>query len=1266
MKNVRFWLFLGLLLPCSVSGATDNGFKSAAQLLAAARRGDTRTIQHLINNGADINYIDSTGLSVVCTAVKNNDKRAIQVLQMYGADASECDKQIKNYDQKNKVAASGKEYGFFSGLSSSHIIALSAVGVGAVIAGVALLTDVFDSKNNNGTSSSGGSHSGDGDNSSDDSSTALASFTIPYGPEYLNKSGVLDKNFDIKTNLVSWDLTNLGSAPTLKQRDFMYLIKTKPDNYLADGLNPTMENYLLAMGGYYLFASGYMGQSIFRDDANVPLKTASYEGRPVRVALISGNGINPAGSADSANGIFYAMGTTAGAVQPHVDKYLNNKDEQIGTTNEYALTEKDGYDFSNSGSAFNPFANVNDSALAKIIAGWEAGDTRSAAVGDLYGFVPNGQLAVYRTGNGKIWKDLETPENVGSFEDKNLEGQDGFGKISSGDEITIDGNTYTVKDALSLTTTTNPTVTVDNTEYKLASASKMFVGECSDPSSGCTNITMYIGTDGMLYVNSQGGNNIDSVYSINDTTVNKIRELDTSNSGYANFSAMWKAATTKYKIKNDSNETTVDVIANTAVIPASRTNSYTTTDNFVKALGSSNLRDKYISFINNLYGTVNGNAQGAMAHTLFNSYSSDSPMIVMPAGDYLWRDKTTGVFDSRTYEATFENYAPMLTSYYGNNLRHNFMTIVGVAHKNGTSAATTITGYGDGTSSSYGKLNLATWYDNFTDFNNSNAYASRMCGITGIGDASNGVDPWCFAASGPTAEMATASAAGAVASIKAAFSYMTNDQVFTLLALTADGPYLKTAYIDNKLTNFTTDSLVTYLKNMYDIPADLTPLGIDSLSASEYLNLFKRVYGYGLINLRRAITPGNSVYYYNGKETIVATDGAINQFWGKLSARASSVLSLANRAAITTSFYDKLESLDGSISLPRVWKSTLSLSSVDNKHGLYMGDVLGDFHVDSTNKQSNQIGNFRVDMAMSQRAYNDNLNGLDDMRIAWTSDTFDLGAEYQHYLTDGESRFDGRANGVLGLISNTMSANTTYKNGRFGFGGRAFVGTITDENLLDKDPTVSSQFEPGRLGLANGGSLDTTYMTDKFALNVSVGAMRENNTVLGMLSKGILGMNNADTKYIDTLATYKPFDNVKLSLRGTFATTHANKQSEFISDLSDIKSNAFAFGTDIGGFSFTFALPLAVTRGYIGYGDADFEVVENNGKYEIAVNNPHMEYIDLSAQKRELRFSTSYKHALGEFTDAGVGLIYRVNPNNTDAFGNESILMFKLHHRLGI
>ena len=86
----------------------------------------------------------------------------------------------------------------------------------------------------------------------------------------------------------------------------------------------------------------------------------------------------------------------------------------------------------------------------------------------------------------------------------------------------------------------------------------------------------------------------------------------------------------------------------------------------------------------------------------------------------------------------------------------------------------------------------------------------------------------------------------------------------------------------------------------------------------------------------------------------------------------------------------------------------------------------------------------------------------------------------------------------------------------------------------------------------------------------------------------------------------------------------------------------------------------------MGYDYADLEVVENNGKYEVVALNPHTEEIDLSAQKRELRFSSSYKQSIGKWTDAGVGFIYRVNPNNIDDFGNESIFMFKLHHRLGI
>ena len=146
----------------------------------------------------------------------------------------------------------------------------------------------------------------------------------------------------------------------------------------------------------------------------------------------------------------------------------------------------------------------------------------------------------------------------------------------------------------------------------------------------------------------------------------------------------------------------------------------------------------------------------------------------------------------------------------------------------------------------------------------------------------------------------------------------------------------------------------------------------------------------------------------------------------------------------------------------------------------------------------------------------------------------------------------------------------------------------------------------------------------------------------------------------------KPVEKVNLSARATFANTRANVGDGIISELSDIKSNAFALGADVYGFSFTAAMPLAAVDGHMGYDYADLNVVENDGSYEIAVNNPRVEYVDLAAQKRELRFSGSYRQPLGDFTDAGIGFVYRVNPSNTDVFGNESIFMFKLHHRLGI
>ena len=1226
MKSARFWLLLGMLIPCASFGAGSSAFQNAAQLLSAARRGDTRTIQFLVNSGADINYVDSSGLSVVCTAVMNNDKRAIQILQMYGADASNCDKQIKQYKHKTKVAAQGEEYDFFSGLSSSHIVALSALGVAAVIGGVALLTNVFDSENNNDQSSSSGTRPGGGGGNSSVAGTPLFSQDLPYGPAC--------ENGTCPTSYTDW---GADSGQQIRKLDFAFLSQTNSGQNYLDGTF----NYLMTSYAYTPFIRGYLGMSAVRISSDkspfdlnllpVVLDSPVGGGKPMNVALVSGSGVNTTGSAvdglvpwidsskiTSIESICKANGSDSTLCR-------NAMLDAISTAHKYANysgvtpgeIENATYDLSGSGTAFG-LATEADTVLAKIIAGWEY-DGR--AEGDYYGFIPNGQLTVYKTGAGKSWQN--PPAGTPLTGTYNIS-QSG---LAEDDTFVLFGKTLTVK-------------SVDDSN---SAGGWSFVATDED-----NNVYSGYIVNSMLYISSSANGDIDYMYTIgsgNSLTLEKTLQQ----SDYRTFSAISNAISAQNSdvIVNLSLPEAVSGLDYVDVVGAKALYDVDASDTvFVSPTG---LINQYYNYDGNDTDTSIKRPHVDATSAFSNLGVYKTQIWVNPAG---WNKYgiDTGESVSPQY-ATFENFMPVVYP----SMENLFMTVVAVQPTNGT-AGQSISDY---SAADVGKLELSTWTETDSDGNVTGAYASRICGLTGTGNG-GAMNPWCFAAPGRTNLEATAAMTGGVALVRSAFTYMTPDQIFLLLALTADGPYLGKNPETEKV--WTSDeALISYLDGLYTLPPGM------ETNSGVYLENFKLAFGYGMINLDRATKPGTNLYFFDG--TSIVSSSGNKPYWGAAlkttSSRASTVLGLAGRGSVTTAFYDILESSDGSLSLPRVWKSTVALSD-NNRHGLYMGDVLGDFNVDSTNKHTNQIGNLTVGMSMSARAYDDNMNGLDNMRIAWTNDKFDLATEYQHHLTDGESRFNGRANGVLGLVSNTMSANTMYKSGRFGFGGRAFVGAITDENLLDQDPVVASQFEPGRLGLANGGSFDTKYAGDRFGLNLSVGVMHESNTVLGMVSDGTLAMNNADTRYLDALATYKPFDDVRLSLRGTFATTHADNQSEFIASLSDIKSNAFAFGADIGNFSFTAALPLAVTAGQMGYGYADFDVVENNGKYEIEVNNPHTEYIDLSAAKRELRFSTSYKHALGEWTDAGVGLIYRLHPNNTDVFGNESILMFKIHHRLGI
>ncbi|MBD5388911.1 ankyrin repeat domain-containing protein [bacterium] len=1239
MKYIRI-LCLGLFL-FPFAGHAAGDFNTAAQLLSAAKNADIQQVQALVNNGADINYVDSTGLSLVCTALMNNDLRAAQILQMYGADASKCDRQIKQYNNRTKPKTTTG--GLFSGLSSAQSITLAAAGAAVVVGGLLLLTDVFDPGNdNNAVNNTGGNRPG-GDGVVPGDTTS--SLEIPVGPAYFDVNGNIDYTVAAyHTNLSQWD----PAAGGIRERDFNYFRPTvqTTNNFLVDGLPAEMQNYLLMMHGYSSFANGYMGQTTIRDEAHKPVKLSNNAGggKPVAVALITENGVSPTGSIartdvdGHAIGITWADSAAATSNTYTADKYLNFAAPTTSDGNLVLGAEQAGFDFSGSGTALNPFARVDQNALGKIVAGWESG---GRATGDLFGFIPNGQLGVYRTGGGTYWSDIPdaTSGAVLGTVTKAAADSAETKKIEVGDTITLNGKTYKISLAAADSAVTAPTITVGDRTFALAAGSTMLRGKCqSETAADCENVSdiaIYQGTDGYYYVNSTGGATVDAVYVVGDNNIYAQKESKVAD--IKTYQALYNARSGGGA-----------VMANATLNPKSRLASYTTMRDLPTLFNVAGNTDKKTVFggqIDLFYDqdATDATSQGGYANSMFNNYNTSSPILVNPAGEFAFgsgTDKSTAILD-----ATFENYAPAL---YDSNLEHLFMTIVAVGSGANLADVTSIGDY----------ENKQLYLAGRTDADGNNFF-SRKCGIAGVGI--NGIDPWCFAAAGPTPEMATASAAGAVAAVKGAFSYMNNKQIFNLLALTADGYLLGS---DDAGTPYTTDTLAAHLQDMYILPAEYNA---SQLTAAEYLRAFADVYGYGMINLERATTPGKKLYYYDGNK-IVSASG--NAFWRSATGttfRTSAALN-PRAATVSASVFDMVESVDGSMRLPRVWKNELHLNATDAR-GLYMGDVLGELRVrdDAARTRTVDLGGLRFSMATSDKAYADQMGGLDTMALEYDMGRLSLAAGYQRNFTDGAARFDGNAHPILGLASNVTGLDATYNLGRLALHGRAFSGAITDDGLLENDPTVSAQYAPARLGRMAGASAGATWHGDHFSLTTDMGTTRESDTVLGAATGGLLSLGGGDTRYVDVAATYRVTDDVTLRPQWAMARTHADAAGEMILGATTIESDAASLGLDMGGFSLTVSRPLGVRRGALRYAHAEYDVVDaDDDAFDLVIRDAGTADMDLRPDAREWRFAGSYRRALGPATDGAVGFIYRVNPNHTRAFGNEGILMFKIAHRMGI
>ncbi|MDR1361445.1 MAG: hypothetical protein LBJ18_04080, partial [Rickettsiales bacterium] len=425
------------------------------------------------------------------------------------------------------------------------------------------------------------------------------------------------------------------------------------------------------------------------------------------------------------------------------------------------------------------------------------------------------------------------------------------------------------------------------------------------------------------------------------------------------------------------------------------------------------------------------------------------------------------------------------------------------------------------------------------------------------------------------------------------------------------------------------------------------------------------VFGYGLVNLERATKPGSKIYYYNGSDIV---SGSGDAYW-----RAASTTAFSPSAAIgirsgsiSASYYDVLESAEGELYMPRVFENEFALNA-GGRRGLYLGDVLGEFETQKAEGIGQKAGGVSFDMKFSEsNRTGDNLNGLQNMSFGFATGDYSVGAKFQRHLSDFDDKValvrGDRDNPILSLASNAISSSAALKSGNWSFGGRAFSGAITDETLLENDPSLTAQYMPANLGQASGAESRVGWSNEKLSFGVNIGTMKETATVLGAYTDGLLALGGGDTIYLDNVVGFAATPDVRFMARATFAKTRANPGGEFVLGLSELESDAFSAGAEIGNFSFTAAMPLAVSKGVMQYAGADYSVMENeDGNYDL-VADTYAGNLNLAPEKRETRFSAMYRFGIDENTNAAVGVIYRLHPNHTDDFGSEGILMMKLKH----
>ena len=319
---------------------------------------------------------------------------------------------------------------------------------------------------------------------------------------------------------------------------------------------------------------------------------------------------------------------------------------------------------------------------------------------------------------------------------------------------------------------------------------------------------------------------------------------------------------------------------------------------------------------------------------------------------------------------------------------------------------------------------------------------------------------------------------------------------------------------------------------MFETATDLGTNGVDD------------VYGWGLVNLQRALQPVGTTTLALGNTTTGAQMNFIGSRLTMPKIFPASILSKLPKNIVVLDKYKRAFN----VPLKSVFRST-----THSKQSF--ADSLRSFTRYKKVQKFKASENFSMSFSENSNAFNlDNLNGLNFDMTYQSSDKLTFSFAFNENAKDGmECYFDQSLRNPfttsatdLYSLSNSFKVRDNFNIGlAFSFG---------KNNFFDGNDKLDYQHEDN----LQIGSINLSYSPFKsIDFDFSAGVLNEENSVLGLNGKGAFNMDDSKTYFMGTEMIIKPMNGLSVSASYYYGNSKSDNFSSLMR-LSDIQSESIA------------------------------------------------------------------------------------------------------------